>query len=81
MSKADKKERRWAKNIIKNQNENPKKVKELMQWVIDSGGIEYTQKAMFEYRDKALDILKGLPQNEYSQSLEGLVHYTINRKK
>ena len=81
LAKADKKQKRWAKNIIKNKNEDPKKVKELMDWVISSGGIDYTQKAMFEYRDKALEILKELPQNEFTHSLEGLVHYTINRKK
>ena len=81
LQNATKEERRWAKNILKNQNENPKKVKELIQWVLDSGGIEYTEKAMFRYRDMALGILTKLPQNEYTSSLEGLLHYTINRKK
>jgi len=81
LQKADKKQRRWAKNILKNENEKPKKVKELMNWVIESDGIEYAKKAMFAYRDKALEILKDLPRNEYSLALEGLVHYTINRNK
>jgi octaprenyl-diphosphate synthase len=81
LQKADKKQKRWVKNILKNDNENPKKVKELMQWVIDSDGINYTEKAMFRYRDKALEILASLPQNQYTLSLEGLVHYTINRQK
>lgn len=81
LQKADKKQKRWVKNILKNDNENPKKVKELIQWVLDSDGISYTEKAMFRYRDMALNILSSLPQNEYTLSLEGLVHYTINRKK
>lgn len=81
LQNADKKERRWVKNILKNENENPKKVKELINWVLESEGISYANKAMFEYRDKALEILKELPRNSYSMALEGLVHYTINRKK
>ena len=81
LQKADKKEKRWVKNILKNENESPKKVKELIQWVLDSDGISYTEQAMFRFRDKALNILGKLPQNEYTLSLEGLVHYTINRKK
>jgi octaprenyl-diphosphate synthase len=81
LQKADKKQKRWVKNILKNDNENPKKVKELMQWVIDSDGISYTEKAMIRYRDLALEVLNKLPQNAYTQSLKGLVYYTINRKK
>jgi octaprenyl-diphosphate synthase len=81
MEKAEKKERKWARNIVRKHNENPKKIKELIDWVIASGGIEYAEQAMFEYRDKALDVLYKLPENEYRNSLEGLVYYTINRKK
>lgn len=81
LNKADKKEKRWVKNILKNENENPKKVKELMDWVIASDGISYTEKAMYNYRDKALAILEKMPKNEFRLALEGLVHYTINRKK
>jgi octaprenyl-diphosphate synthase len=81
LQNASKKEKRWAKNILKNENENPKKVKELIQWVLDSDGIAYTEKTMLIYRDKALEILKNLPQNQFTEALEGLVHYTINRKK
>lgn len=78
---ANKKDRKWARNIVKKHNENPKKTKELIDWVITSGGIEYTENAMFNYRDMALEILHKLPENEFRNSLEGLVHYTINRKK
>jgi octaprenyl-diphosphate synthase len=81
LQNTSKEEKRWVKNILKNENENPKKVKELIQWVLQSDGIKYTEEAMYRYRDLALEVLNGLPQNEYTLSLEGLVHYTINRKK
>ena len=81
MEKANKKERKWARNIVKKHNDNPKKIKELIEWVIGAGGIKYTENAMFKYRDMALEILLKLPENEYRNSLKGLVYYTINRKK
>jgi len=81
MKKTNKKERKWARNIVKKHNDNPKKTKELIEWVIASGGIEYTENAMYKYRDLALEILHKLPENEFRNSLEGLVYYTINRKK
>ena len=81
MEKADKKERKWARNIVKKHNNNTKKTKELIDWVIASGGIEYAENAMYKYRDMALEILHKLPENEFRNSLEGLVYYTINRKK
>ena len=81
IDKADKKDRKWARNIVKKHNDNPRKTKELIDWVIASGGIEYTETAMYKYRDMALEMLQDLPENEYRNSLEGLVYYTINRKK
>lgn len=81
IDKANKKDRKWARNIVKKHNDNPKKTKELIEWVIASGGIEYTETAMYKYRDMALEMLQNLPENEYRNSLEGLVYYTINRKK
>jgi len=81
LEKTNRKERKWARNLVKKHNENPKKIKELIDWVIKSGGIEYAEKAMYEFRDKALELLKQLPENEYRNSLEALVYYTINRKK
>ena len=81
IEKANKKEKKWARNIVKKHNEDPKKTKELIEWVIASGGIEYTETAMYKYSDMALEVLQKLPENEFRNSLEGLVYYTINRKK
>ncbi len=40
--------------MVKNHNENKKKVKEVIDFVIKTGGIEYAQKSMMNYKDKAL---------------------------
>lgn len=67
--------------IVKKHNENKKKVKEVINFVIETGGIEYAQKAMHEYKDKALAILKEFEQNEANNALAELVVYTTERKK
>jgi octaprenyl-diphosphate synthase len=67
--------------IVKKHNENKNKVKEVINFVIETGGIEYAQKAMLDYKDKALAILKGFEQNEANKALAELVIYTTERKK
>jgi len=68
-------------NIVKNHNENPKKVKRAVALVIENGGIEYAHKKMLEYKDKAMKLLEEIPDSEAKTSIQGLVEYTTNRKK
>lgn len=67
-------------NIVKNNNNNPKKVAEVIDFVIKSGGIQYTEKKMNEFKNEALEILSGFPESEAKRSLIGLVRYTTERK-
>ncbi len=66
--------------IIKNENTDPKKVRMLIDTVVATGGIKYAAAKMNEYRDDALKILHGFPQNEVRNALEELVRYTTDRK-
>lgn len=81
LSKASFFEKKKIIFIIKHQNQNTKKVKEVIDFVIASGGLEYAQKAMIGYKNKALAILKELNQNEANKALVDLVIYTTERKK
>ena len=74
-------EKRRIISIIKNHNQNTKKVKEVIDFVIASGGLEYAHKAMLEYKNKALAILKEFDQNEANIALSNLVIYTTERTK
>jgi octaprenyl-diphosphate synthase len=73
-------ERRKIIYLIKNHSENPKKVAEVIAFVKESGGIEYTQTVMQRYYDEALAILKSFPTSEYTISLEKFVDFVIERK-
>lgn len=68
-------------NIVKNHNENPKKVKRAMQLVIDNGGIDYAHKKMLEYKEKAIELIKDVPESDAKNAILGLVEYTTNRLK
>jgi octaprenyl-diphosphate synthase len=81
LNKAGFMEKRKIINIIKNHNTEPKRVKEVIDFVIRGGGIQYAQKRMEEYRDKALSLLMKFEKNASRDSLEQLVRYTIERKK
>lgn len=67
--------------LIRNKNENKKAVNEVIAFVKRSGGLDYASEIMNRYRDEALDILEEFPDSDYKISLEGLVRYTIDRKK
>jgi octaprenyl-diphosphate synthase len=67
-------------NIVKNNNNDPKKVAEVIDFVIKSGGIEYAEKEMNKYKNKALEILSAFSDSPAKNSLEGLVKYTTERK-
>jgi octaprenyl-diphosphate synthase len=67
--------------IIKNENRIRKKVGYIINEVVKSGGIRYAEQKMFEYRDKALEILGEFPETPVRQALEDLVRYTTDRKK
>ncbi|TNF46753.1 MAG: polyprenyl synthetase family protein [Bacteroidetes bacterium] len=68
-------------NIVKNHNENPKKVQHAIQLVIQHGGIEYAHAKMLELKSQALELIESIPDSEAKRSLIGLVEYTVNREK
>ena len=81
LNKADKNQKKFIINTVKNHNTNPQKVAQVIEMVHKSGGIEYTIEKMKEYQQKALSILKEMEENEARNSLEHLVNYVIERKK
>lgn len=54
---------------------------ELIQYVHDTGGIEYAEEKLFYYSEKALKSLKGLRNCEAKDSLISIVKFNIHRKK
>lgn len=72
--------KKWLINSVKNHNTNKKRVKEIIQFVKDSGGLEYTKNKMHDYKNKALEILSNFPDSEYKSSLLQMIDYVVERK-
>jgi len=80
LNNASDKEKKWLINSVKNHNKDKKRVKEVIQFVKDTGGIEYTQNRMKSYQQKALDILENYPTSEYKTALIDMLNYVVDRK-
>ena len=80
LNNIDQSKKRALIYIIKNENKNPEKVKQLIKTVVECGGIKYAENKMIHYRDEALKILHEFPENEVRKALEELVRYTTDRK-
>jgi octaprenyl-diphosphate synthase len=52
-----------------------------MAQVVQLGGITYATEKMFEFRDRAMEILNQFEDSPARESLKLLVKYTIERKK
>ena len=68
-------------NIVKNESHKTSKVKEVIQFVHQSGGIAYANEVMRSYQQKAYDMLDEFPESDIKVPLKKLVEFTINRTK
>jgi len=80
LSKSSWLEKRRIINIVRNKSEDSAKVKEVIEFVKKSGGIEYAQDVMQQYYQKAISILDEMPDSNFKTSLADLVRFTIDRK-
>ena len=74
-------EKKWLINSVKKHNKNKKRVKEVIAFVKEKGGLEYAQEKMHEFKNQALEVLKSYPESVYRDSLELMVNYVVERKK
>ena len=81
INNCSKEDKKWLINSVKNNNKDKKRVKEVIAFVKENGGIEYTISKMKEYQSKALAILNTYPDSPYKESLLIMVNYVIERKK
>ncbi len=81
LQKADSSKRRHIIRLIKNKSDQPGKVREVIDFVKSSGGIEYAKGVMQSYFNKAQELLQLFPASDYRTSLGELVTYTIERTR
>ncbi len=75
------KDKKWVINSVKNHNKDKKRVKEVIAFVKDNGGLEYAVQKMLEFKTEALTLLDHYPESEYKSALRLMVDYVVDRKK
>ena len=73
--------KKWLINSVKNYNRDKKRVKEVIGFVKETGGLVYATTKMKSYQQKALALLEKYPNSPYKESLVLMVNYVIDRKK
>ncbi|RRQ47864.1 polyprenyl synthetase family protein [Maribacter algicola] len=81
LNNCSKKEKSWLINSVKNHNKNKKRVKEVIAFVKEVGGLDYAVSKMLQFKDEALSLLHQYPKSDYRDSLELMVNYVVERKK
>ena len=74
-------ERRRIKSLVKQSEKKKNAVKQVIEFVKESGGLEYAIAKMNEFHQEANDILDSLEDSAYATSLRDLVQFTIDRNK
>ena len=76
VSKDDKK---FIINTVKSYSEDKVRVEKVIHLVMQTGGLDYARKAMYDYQKRAFSLLEGIPDSIYKQSLMNLVRFTTER--
>src|SRR5476651_2901574 len=62
-------------NLVKNHNDDPKKITEIIHFVNQTGGLAYAETQMKKYTDEAFAILDTFPRGDAHSGLEQLVRF------
>jgi len=73
-------EKRRIIRMVKNEADQPEKVREIVEFVRNKGGLEYASGKMQEFAAEALSRLSCIPDSPAKESLAALVDFSIRRK-
>lgn len=79
LNNVDRETRRKIIYIVKNQNNDPEKVKYVIQLVKETGGIDYTIQKMEDFKNEAMEILQQFPPSDVRNELENIVRFVTDR--
>jgi octaprenyl-diphosphate synthase len=81
LNNSDSSEKKRMINLVKNHNDDTKKITEIINFVKEKGGLQYSETQMKTYTDAAFEILNTFPAGEARTGLEQLVRFTTERNK
>jgi len=81
LNRSSKTEKKRIINLVKNHNDEPAKIQQIIDYVNENEGVRYAEEKMSLYQQEAFDILYTFEESEARTGLEQLVRYTTERKK
>ncbi|MGP2570300.1 polyprenyl synthetase family protein [Ornithobacterium rhinotracheale] len=72
--------KRWLIRSVKKYNKDKNRVREVIEYVKNHGGLNYSEQVMYDYRDRALRILDDFEDSPAKDSLKTLLNYVVERK-
>ncbi|MDB5126726.1 polyprenyl synthetase family protein [Mucilaginibacter sp.] len=81
LNNSESSEKKRMIQLVKNHNDDPKKITEIINFVKEKGGLEYSETQMKKYQEEAFAILDTFPAGEAKTGLEQLVRFTTERNK
>ena len=81
LNNADTSTKKKMINLVKNHNDEPKKIADIIDFVKQAGGLAYAETQMKIYREDAFAILNTFPPGDARTGLEQLVQFTTERNK
>ncbi|TAH00954.1 MAG: polyprenyl synthetase family protein [Sphingobacteriales bacterium] len=81
LNNANKEDKKRIINLVKNHNDEPAKINQIIEFVNQSGGLAYAENQMLAYQEEAFKILATFPESLSKTGLQNLVRFTIERKK
>ena len=74
-------QRRKILSIVRSKKKTREEINDIIKFVSSTGGLEYAETRMNQYRDKALAILDSYPVSNVRASLHQYVDFTTSRNK
>lgn len=81
LNQASKKEAAHIRALMKKRKKSSKNVDDIVDFVHSNGGMKYAKKSMYEYANKAIELLESVPASQARQNFLDLIHFVITRKK
>ncbi|MFL2850615.1 MAG: polyprenyl synthetase family protein [Pseudohongiellaceae bacterium] len=80
IEKGDKQQQKLIQQALRTEQLNPEMLKDVIEIVRQSGGLEYTQSLAKAQSKVALNCLQALPDSEYRQAMKAMVNFSLSRK-
>ncbi|MBN2669190.1 MAG: polyprenyl synthetase family protein [Bacteroidales bacterium] len=69
------------RKLVSKDKKSKSDIQQVLNFVVQQGGLEYASEKMMEYQNKALSTINSFGDSTYKQAIVALIEYTISRKK